>query len=100
MTKDLKGITSWLSANKLTLNVLKTDFMLIGSRQRVAALEGNVTLRRKCNSGGGGVGGRFLAREKSRTFRTQLSALFSTVTYFLLYGSYLCKYKERSGQLL
>ena len=45
MTKDLKGITSWLSANKLTLNVLKTDFMLIGSRQRVAALEGNVTLR-------------------------------------------------------
>ena len=45
ITKDLKGITSWLSANKLTLNVLKTDFMLIGSRQRVAALEGNVTLR-------------------------------------------------------
>ena len=45
MTKDLKGITSWLSANKLPLNVLKTDFMLIGSRQRVAALEGNVTLR-------------------------------------------------------
>ena len=45
MTKDLKGTTSWLSANKLTLNVLKTDFMLIGSRQRVAALEGNVTLR-------------------------------------------------------
>ena len=44
MTKDLKGITSWLSANKLTLNVLKTDFILIGSRQRVAALEGNVTL--------------------------------------------------------
>ena len=30
MTKDLKGITSWLSANKLTLNALKTDFMLIG----------------------------------------------------------------------
>ena len=45
MTKDLKGITSWLSANKLTLNVLKTDFMIIGSRQRVAALEGNVALR-------------------------------------------------------
>ena len=45
MTKDLKGITSWLSANKLTLNVLKMDFMLIGSRQRVAALEENVTLR-------------------------------------------------------
>ena len=33
MTKDLKGIKSCLSANKLTLNVLKTDFMLKGSRQ-------------------------------------------------------------------
>ena len=45
MTKDLKGITSGISANKLTLNVLKSEFMLKGSRQRVAALEGNVTLR-------------------------------------------------------
>ena len=46
----------------------------------------------------GGGGGGVLAREKSRTFRTQLSALFSTVTlYFLLYGTYLCKYQERSG---
>ena len=40
----MDGWTSWLSANNLTLNVLKTGFMLIGSRQRVAALEGNVTL--------------------------------------------------------
>ena len=35
MLKDLKGIhvASWLSANRLTLNKLKTDFMVIGSRQ-------------------------------------------------------------------
>ena len=44
MTKDLKGIASWLSINKLTLNVLKTDFMVIGSRQRVASLEGEISL--------------------------------------------------------
>ena len=44
MTKDLKGIASWLSVNKLTLNVLKTDFMVIGSRQRVASLEGEINL--------------------------------------------------------
>ena len=51
--------------------------------------------------GGRGGGGRFLVREISRTFRTQLSAFFSTVTlYFLLYGTYLCEYQERSGQLL
>ena len=36
--KDLMGVASWLSANRLTLNVLKTDFMVIGSRQRVASL--------------------------------------------------------------
>ena len=40
----LRGIASWLSVNKLTLNVLKTDFMVIGSRQRVASLEGEIAL--------------------------------------------------------
>ena len=37
MLKDLTGIASWLSANRLTLNMLKIDFMVIGSRQRVAS---------------------------------------------------------------
>ena len=46
MTNYLKGITSWLSANKLSLAVvMKTDLVLIGSGQRVAALERNMTLR-------------------------------------------------------
>ena len=44
MSKDLKGIASWLSANRLTLNVQKTDFMVIGSRQRVASLEEDIAL--------------------------------------------------------
>ena len=44
MSKDLKGIASWLSANRLTLNVLKTDFMVVGSRQRVASLEEDIAL--------------------------------------------------------
>ena len=37
VSKDLKGITSWLSANRLALNgrVLETEFMAIGSRQRL-----------------------------------------------------------------
>ena len=39
MTNDLKGIKSWLSANKLRLNVLKTDFMIIRSRLRVVVAE-------------------------------------------------------------
>ena len=44
MSKDLNGIASWLSDNRLTLNVLKTDFMVIGSRQRVASLEEDIAL--------------------------------------------------------
>ena len=35
MIDDLTKITEWLSANKLTLNKSKTEFMLIGSRQRL-----------------------------------------------------------------
>ena len=44
MSKDLNGIASWLSANRLTLKVLKTDFMVIGLRQRVANLGEDVAL--------------------------------------------------------
>ncbi|XP_068720798.1 uncharacterized protein [Montipora capricornis] len=32
---DLSNVNTWLAANKLTLNSSKTEFMLIGSRQRL-----------------------------------------------------------------
>lgn len=35
MNENLTKITEWLTANKLTLNKAKTEFMLIGSRQRL-----------------------------------------------------------------
>ena len=38
MNMDLQFLQNWLIANRLTLNVLKTEFMLIGSRQRIATL--------------------------------------------------------------
>ena len=38
MNMDLQFLQNWLIANRLTLNVLKTEFMLIGSRQRMATL--------------------------------------------------------------
>jgi len=44
MSNDLNEIAAWLNVNKLTLNLLKTDFMLIGSRQRIATLDGNIEL--------------------------------------------------------
>ena len=38
MNVDLQFLQNWLIANRLTSNVLKTEFMLIGSRQRMATL--------------------------------------------------------------
>ena len=35
MNDDLTKITEWLSTNEITLNKSKTEFMLIGSRQRL-----------------------------------------------------------------
>ena len=38
LNKDLASVSEWLIANKLTLNKSKTEFMLIGSRQRLDRL--------------------------------------------------------------
>ena len=38
LNQDLASINQWLIANKLTLNHSKTEFMLIGSRQRIRTL--------------------------------------------------------------
>ena len=44
MSNDLNRIFNWLSSNKHTLNILKTDFMVIDSWQRIATLAGNILL--------------------------------------------------------
>ena len=38
LNQDLENVHNWLRANKLTLNMTKTKFMLIGSRQRLSTL--------------------------------------------------------------
>ena len=38
---DLDRIRTWLAANKLTLNTTKTEFLLIGARQRLSTVERN-----------------------------------------------------------
>lgn len=38
MNVDLRYLQNWLIASMLTLNVLKTEYMLVGSRQRIAAV--------------------------------------------------------------
>ena len=38
LNKDLRNINRWLTLNELTLNVTKTEFMLIGLRQKLSNL--------------------------------------------------------------
>ena len=39
LNQDLANVNKWLIANRLTLNQSKTEFMLIGSRQRIATFQ-------------------------------------------------------------
>jgi hypothetical protein len=38
MERDLRKLELWLIANKVTLNALKTEYMTIGTRQKIASL--------------------------------------------------------------
>ena len=44
ISRHVPNVHNWLRANKLTLNMAKTEFMLIGSRQRLSAVTGSPTL--------------------------------------------------------
>ena len=44
LNQDLKSVSEWLAANKLTLKTSKTEFMLIGSRQRIRTFHSSSTL--------------------------------------------------------
>ena len=38
-------LKSWLISKKLILNIAKTEFMAIGSRQRINATQGSITIK-------------------------------------------------------
>ena len=44
LTEDLENVHNWLRANKLTLNMTKSEFVLIGSRQRLSTVRVSPTL--------------------------------------------------------
>ena len=44
LNQDLANVNQWLIANKLTLNQSKTEFMLIGSRQRLCTFQSALNL--------------------------------------------------------
>ena len=39
LNNDLKNVSDWLSTNKLSLNTEKTEYMIIGSHQRLRSIE-------------------------------------------------------------
>lgn len=44
LSHDLEKLSKWLVCNRLTLNATKTEFMLIGSRQRLSTLSNTLEL--------------------------------------------------------
>ena len=45
LTPELNNFSSWIKADRLRLNVAKTELMIIGSRQRLSALCDDVEIR-------------------------------------------------------
>ena len=45
LNQDLENVNEWLIANRLTLNQSKTEFMLIGSRQRLCTFQSAPNLK-------------------------------------------------------
>ena len=41
INSDLKNLNSWLTTNRLSLNIVKTEFMIIGSRQKIRVIDGD-----------------------------------------------------------
>ena len=45
INSDLDNIHKWLVANKLTLNIDKTEYMIVGSRQRLQQVTDNLLIK-------------------------------------------------------
>ena len=44
LNNDIENVHRWLTSNKLSLNIKKTEFMIIGSRHRLTTIEINPVL--------------------------------------------------------
>ena len=43
INSELENLSNWLMANKLSLNIAKTELMIIGSQQRMNATQNDMT---------------------------------------------------------
>ena len=45
LNQELQNLNIWLKVNKLSLNIAKTEYMIIGSRQRLnVSVDGNINI--------------------------------------------------------
>ncbi len=45
LNNDLENTHQWLLANKLTLNTSKTEYMIVGSRQRLGKIDDEADIK-------------------------------------------------------
>ena len=45
LNSELKNLHNWLITNRLSLNIAKTKFMAIGSRQKIRAIDDEITIK-------------------------------------------------------
>ena len=45
INSELKKLNSWLITNRLSLNIVKTEFMVIGSQQKLRSLDSEINIR-------------------------------------------------------
>ena len=45
LNSELKSLHNWLIANRLSLNIAKTEFMTIGSRQKMRAIDDEIIIK-------------------------------------------------------
>ena len=45
INSELMNLKSWLNSNRLSLNVVKTEFMVIGSHQKVRTMDREIDIR-------------------------------------------------------
>ena len=45
LNSELKSLHNWLITNRLSLNIAKTEFMTIGSRQKIRAIDDEIAIK-------------------------------------------------------
>jgi hypothetical protein len=45
INSELKKLNSWLITNRLGLNIVKTEFMVIGSQQKLRSIDSEINIR-------------------------------------------------------